>query len=280
MIVVADSSPLVYLSRAGVLDILGALYGEVVAEVNAGVKRYDIVVREDPESRRDVQDVRDLVLRGTGGAAVRLREVADIGPEDAAMAIQRENARRKAVISTNVAEGYNLGHLVKEVKRVVDPIVKRSGYEVHYGGQFEAQQSASRTIIVMGLGVILVILLLLYMAFDSFRVNMPAKAMQMAVQDYLESKGHKTSRSHPGTNEGYVHGLGHGVGLKIHERPSISHLSEDKLVAGNVITIEPGVYYPDRGFGVRIEDMVYIADDGQLVTLTDFHKELVLPLKG
>ncbi|MFN8374753.1 MAG: M24 family metallopeptidase [Anaerolineae bacterium] len=117
-------------------------------------------------------------------------------------------------------------------------------------------------------------------AFDNFRINMPAKAMQEAVQSYLESKGHPTSRSHPGTNVGYVHGLGHGVGLKIHERPSIGHQSEDTLISGNVITIEPGVYYPERGFGVRLEDTCYVADDGQLLPLTDFHKELVLPLKG
>jgi HME family heavy-metal exporter len=168
------------LTPAGAAEqVTAAMFGEVVAEVNEGVKRYDIVVRLDPESRRGVQDVRDLVLRGKGGAAVRLREVADIGPEDAAMAIQRENARRKAVISTNVAEGHNLGHLVEEVKRVVDPIVARHGYAVDYGGQFEAQQSASKTIYLMGSGVILVILLLLYMAFGSFRaallvmVNLP-----------------------------------------------------------------------------------------------------------
>jgi CzcA family heavy metal efflux pump len=160
-------------------QVTAALYGEVVAEVNEGVRRFDIVVRLDPESRRGVQDVRELILKGKGGATVRLREVADIGPEDAAMAIQRENARRKAVISTNVAEGYNLGHLVEEVKRVVDPIVARHGYEVHYGGQFEAQQSAAKTIYVMGGGVMLIVLLLLYMAFDSFRaallvmVNLP-----------------------------------------------------------------------------------------------------------
>jgi Xaa-Pro aminopeptidase len=47
---------------------------------------------------------------------------------------------------------------------------------------------------------------------------------------------------------------------------------------GNVLTIEPGLYYPDRGYGVRVEDMVYIDDDGQMVMLTDFHKDLVLPL--
>jgi HME family heavy-metal exporter len=160
-------------------QVTHALFGEVVAEVNEGVRRYDIVVRLDPEARRSMVDVRELILRGKSGAMVRLREVADIGPEDAAMAIQRENARRKAVISTNVAEGYNLGHVVERVRQVVDPIVHRYGYEVHYGGQFEAQQSAAKTIYVMGGGVVLVILLLLYMAFDSFRaallvmVNLP-----------------------------------------------------------------------------------------------------------
>jgi Cu/Ag efflux pump CusA len=161
------------LTPAGAAEqVTAAMFGEIVDEVNEGVRRYSIVVRLAPENRRDVRDLGDLILRGKGGAMVRLREVADIGPEDAAMAIQRENTRRKAVISTNVAEGYNLGHLVERVRQVTDPIVARSGYEVHYGGQFEAQQSAARTIYIMGAGVILVILLLLYMAFDSFRAAM------------------------------------------------------------------------------------------------------------
>jgi Cu/Ag efflux pump CusA len=83
--------------------------------------------------------------------------------------LNRENGQRKAVISLNVAEGYNLGHLVEEVQAKVDPIVRRHGYTVHYGGQFEAQQSASRTIYIMGAGVIVAILLLLYSAFGSLR---------------------------------------------------------------------------------------------------------------
>ena len=77
-----------------------------------------------------------------------------------------------------------------------------------------------------------------------------------------------------------VHSLGHGVGLNIHERPALGHLSEDVLAAGSVVSIEPGLYYPDQGFGVRLEDLVYVAPDGQLITLTDFHKRLVLPLLG
>ena len=111
------------------------------------------------------------------------------------------------------------------------------------------------------------------------RQHARAKVLQEAVQDYFESKGHPTTRSNPATSVGYVHSLGHGVGLNIHERPSIGHLSKDTLQPGNVISIEPGLYYPERGFGVRIEDLCYVDASGELVDLTDFHKELVLPLE-
>lgn len=118
------------------------------------------------------------------------------------------------------------------------------------------------------------------MAVEIIRPGMPTKAAQEQVQTYLEGKGHKTTRSHPGTNEGYVHSLGHGIGMNIHERPSLSHLSNDTFAVGNVLTIEPGLYYPDRGFGVRVEDSYYLSADAGLVSLTPFHRELVLPLRG
>jgi Cu/Ag efflux pump CusA len=128
-----------------------------------------MVVRLDPAQRENVEQVRNLILVSPQGRHVRLREVATIGVEMASDLISRENSQRKAVISLNVAEGHNMGHLVEEVKRKVDPIVHRYGYAVHYGGQFEAQQSASRTIYIMGAGVIVAILLLLMVAFGSFR---------------------------------------------------------------------------------------------------------------
>jgi Xaa-Pro aminopeptidase len=110
-------------------------------------------------------------------------------------------------------------------------------------------------------------------AVDSFRIGQPTHMLQEAVLDYFESKGHPTPRSQPGTMEGYVHSLGHGVGLNIHERPSITHVQKtDTFQPGNVITIEPGLYYPERGFGVRVEDLCYVDERGQLVHLTDFHK--------
>lgn len=116
-------------------------------------------------------------------------------------------------------------------------------------------------------------------AVDNFRANIPARALQEAVQDYFEGKGHPTTRSHPATEVGYVHSLGHGVGLNIHERPSLGHLSKDTLQPGNVISIEPGLYYPERNFGVRVEDLCYVDANGELISLTEFHKELVLPLR-
>jgi Xaa-Pro aminopeptidase len=117
-------------------------------------------------------------------------------------------------------------------------------------------------------------------ALETYGLGKPTRLMQDAVQDYLEGKGHPTQRSHPGTTTGYMHGLGHGVGFNIHESPRISQYSKkDTFEVGNVFTIEPGVYYPDGGYGIRIEDTFYIDDNGELISLTDFHKELVLPLQ-
>ena len=76
-----------------------------------------------------------------------------------------------------------------------------------------------------------------------------------------------------GHGERFGHGLGHGVGLEIHEDPRLTRVAEGTLQRGNTVTIEPGVYLPG-GFGVRIEDLVAIGEDGAEV-LTAFPKELV-----
>ena len=116
---------------------------------------------------------------------------------------------------------------------------------------------------------------------ESFGVNKPTHLMQEAVQDHFEGMGHPTTRSHSSTMEGYVHTLGHGVGIDIHESPSISHLRRnDVFQIGNALTIEPGLYYPERGFGVRVEDLFVVDDNGELISLTPFRKDLVIPLKS
>ena len=184
-----------------------AIYGETVAEINQGVRRYDLVVRLAPEERESIEQLRSLRLRGVGGATVRLEEVADIGPERTPNLIARENAQRKAVISCNVAEGYNLGDLVAQVQARVDPIVQRAGYAVHYGGQFEAQQSASRTILVAGVGVAVVMLMLLQLSTGSLRaallvmVNLPLAIIGGIVAIYV------TEAANPLTNTLSLFGL-------------------------------------------------------------------------
>jgi CzcA family heavy metal efflux pump len=151
-------------------QVRDSVYGVSVAEINEGLKRYDLAVRLADEERDELRDLRNLILRGEGGALVRLHEVADIGPEMTSNLIARENAQRKGVVTLNVAEGYNLGDLVEEVRQLVDPIVQKHGYTVTYGGQFEAQQSASRTILIFSGLVVIIMLILLQLAIGSLRV--------------------------------------------------------------------------------------------------------------
>lgn len=116
---------------------------------------------------------------------------------------------------------------------------------------------------------------------ETFMVNKPTYHAQEAVLTYFEEHGHPTGRTQPGTGDGYMHSLGHGLGLNVHEAPFMRHTQkEDMFRIGNVVTIEPGLYYPNKGFGVRIEDTFYVDEQGQLVSLTDVPKDLIVPLRG
>ena len=77
-----------------------------------------------------------------------------------------------------------------------------------------------------------------------------------------------------GYGEYFGHGLGHGVGVEIHEKPTLNPNSSDTLTAGYIVTVEPGIYIPDN-FGVRIEDMAYITEDGY-INLTSCEKKLIV----
>ena len=112
-------------------------------------------------------------------------------------------------------------------------------------------------------------------------LGVPCRDLQNMTCDFYEALGHPTARSRPGTHEGYVHSLGHGIGLDIHEEPSLSHREGNTtvLMPGHVFSVEPGLYYPDRGFGVRIEDSVAFRESGALINLTDVPYDLVVPVR-
>jgi Xaa-Pro aminopeptidase len=96
-----------------------------------------------------------------------------------------------------------------------------------------------------------------------------ASSYQNLVCDFFEQRGYPTTRCHPATLEGYVHSLGHGVGLDVHEKPffGLSSTNLDQIEPGDIVTIEPGLYFPDRELGVRIEDTLVVNEDGRVETL-------------
>ncbi|HKJ36794.1 MAG TPA: aminopeptidase P family protein [Solirubrobacterales bacterium] len=89
-------------------------------------------------------------------------------------------------------------------------------------------------------------------ALDGLRAGASGRAVDALARDHIAAGGH---------GERFGHGLGHGVGIAVHEPPRLSKRSEDQLLAGDVVTVEPGVYVPGR-FGIRIEDLAVVTDDG------------------
>lgn len=105
--------------------------------------------------------------------------------------------------------------------------------------------------------------------------------VQRMVCELFEAAGHPTVLHTPSTTDGYVHSLAHGIGLNVHEAPYFPTFSDRyTLQAGNVFTIEPGLYYPERGYGVRVEDTACLNEAGDLEMLTDCPYDLVIHLES
>lgn len=112
--------------------------------------------------------------------------------------------------------------------------------------------------------------------------DLRCSAFQIRASELFKERGHSTVQEDPTTTVGYVHSLGHGLGLDVHESPGFYGDERGKqfLRPGHVVTIEPGLYYPERGLGVRIEDAVYMRPDGKPEVLAPYPLDLVLPVKG
>lgn len=117
---------------------------------------------------------------------------------------------------------------------------------------------------------------------SQLQVGRPFKDYQAMVCDLFSAQGHPTIKEDPKTQQGYVHSLGHGIGLNVHERPwsGVSSDEKDCLLPGAAFTIEPGLYYPDKGMGVRLEDSLWVDPNGKFEVLADYPLDLVLPVKS
>jgi len=96
--------------------------------------------------------------------------------------------------------------------------------------------------------------------------GMTGKALDKVARDVLETEG---------LGDYFTHGLGHGIGLQVHEWPRVSHTADDELPNGVCVTVEPGVYVPEQDYGVRIEDIVSLYPDGS-VNLTTASKDFLV----
>jgi len=98
--------------------------------------------------------------------------------------------------------------------------------------------------------------------------------------DFFQARGHRTIAEDAATLSGYTHCIGHGIGMDVHEAPVFSAGAHNttRLQPGHVFTFEPGLYYPDENVACRLEDILWVAPDGTIETLTDYPYDLIVPM--
>ncbi len=156
-----------------------AFLGLTTSQVYEGDRRHDIVVRYAPQYRDDLESIRKTLIDTPTGGAIPLEMVANISLDRGPNYISRENVQRKIVIQANVA-GRDLRSAVGEIReKIQENLDLPQGYHVEYGGQFESEERATRTVGLLSIISIIAILVVLYMEFGNFRqailvmVNLP-----------------------------------------------------------------------------------------------------------
>ncbi len=143
-----------------------ALNGRVVGQVLDGERTYDVFVRYGDAARRDVDAIRGALIDAGDGRKVPISQVADVREGLGPNIIQRENVRRRIVVSSNVS-GRDLASTVADMQRAVSGIALPAGYTLSFEGQFQSQQEASRLIAVLGVFTLATMFLVLYAHFRS-----------------------------------------------------------------------------------------------------------------
>lgn len=147
------------------------LGGEVVSQVYEGNKAFDLTLKVNDDSRESAERIRKLIV-DANGRKVPLENIADVVSSSGPNTIGRENVARKIVVSANVA-GRDLRGVVNDIRERIDTEISLpEGYHIEYGGQFESEQAASRTILVVSVFSILVIFMLLYNEFRSVKLSL------------------------------------------------------------------------------------------------------------
>ena len=143
-----------------------ALSGRVVSQVNEGGKVFDLTVKVDDQKRATMEEIGELMM-DANGRKIPLHYVAEILPLSGPNTISRENVQRKIVVSANVA-GRDLKGVVSDMQDTIEKQISLpEGYHVEYGGQFESEAAASRTLFLTSLISILLIFLILFHEFRS-----------------------------------------------------------------------------------------------------------------
>ncbi len=153
-----------------VSDAIEVAFGGLqVSRILEGQASFDLVVRYDPSVRATMEAIAGTLVTTPGGARLPLSALAEVRRDRQPNLVTRENVQRKIVVMANVA-GRDLGSVVEDARRrIAAQVALPPGYYVEYGGQFESAAEATRILALAGIGVIVGIYLLLYLAFRSMR---------------------------------------------------------------------------------------------------------------
>lgn len=148
-----------------------ALAGRAVSQVYDGAKNFELVLKYDSLSRSSASSIGDIYVDAADGQKIPLSQIATISSRTGANSVNRENVSRKLVVSGNISGG-DLGGVVDQIRENIEAtITLPQGYHIEYGGQFESQRQASRTLILMSLISLIIVFMLLYREFRDFKLT-------------------------------------------------------------------------------------------------------------